>query len=93
MLSIMVVLIPLSRLVPPLYVFQVRSRIFRWYARLREVETASSQPNADVSGLLSDLEELERTAAAIQVPLSYTEELYALRQHIDMVRERIAKAP
>jgi TRAP-type uncharacterized transport system substrate-binding protein len=92
MLSIMVVLIPLSRLVPPLYVFQVRSRIFRWYARLREVETASAQPNADVSALLSNLQELERTAAAIQVPLSYTEELYALRQHIDMVRERVTKS-
>lgn len=92
MLSIMVVLIPLSRLVPPLYVFQVRSRIFRWYARLREVEIASAQPNADVSALLSNLQELERTAASIQVPLSYTEELYALRQHIDMVRERITKS-
>lgn len=93
MLSIMVGLIPLSRLVPPLYVFQVRSRIFRWYARLREVETASAQPNADVSALLSNLQELERTAASIQVPLSYAEELYALRQHIDMVRERIRQLP
>jgi hypothetical protein len=45
-----------------------------------------------VSALLSNLQELERTAASIQVPLSYTEELYALRQHIDMVRERITKS-
>ena len=32
------VLLPLSRIVPPLYQFRVRSRVFRWYGRLREIE-------------------------------------------------------
>lgn len=89
LLSIMVVLIPLSRLVPPLYVFRMRSRVFRWYARLREIETECGQSGADRQRLLADLAELEQHAEQIQVPLSYAEELYALRQHIDMVRERI----
>ena len=92
LLSIMVVLIPLSRLVPPLYVFRIRSRVFRWYARLREIETESAIPEADRQRLLQELDELEHHAEGIQVPLSYAEELYALRQHIDMVRERIRAA-
>jgi hypothetical protein len=97
LLSIMVVLIPLSRLVPPLYVFRIRSRVFRWYARLREIETESGRSGADHQQLLHDLAELERHAQKIQVPLSYVDELYALRQYINMVRERIqtqtARAP
>ncbi len=32
-------MLPLSRVVPPLYQFRVRSRVFRWYAQLRDVET------------------------------------------------------
>jgi hypothetical protein len=38
--SIIVVLIPLSRVVPPLYELRVRSRVFRWYAKLRQIEAA-----------------------------------------------------
>ncbi|HEX2010766.1 MAG TPA: TAXI family TRAP transporter solute-binding subunit, partial [Roseateles sp.] len=35
--GLLVLMLPLSRVVPPLYTFRVRSRVFRWYARLREV--------------------------------------------------------
>ena len=35
---IVAMLIPLSRVVPPLYQFRVRSRIFRWYRNLRRIE-------------------------------------------------------
>src|SRR5690606_20277253 len=42
--AIVAVLIPLSRLVPPLYQFRVRSRVFRWYGQLREI-------GADVASL------------------------------------------
>ncbi len=35
LLSIVAVLIPLSRVVPPLYQFRIRSRVFRWYGQLR----------------------------------------------------------
>ena len=31
LVSIIAILIPLSRVVPPLYEFRIRSRIFRWY--------------------------------------------------------------
>src|SRR5690606_41019459 len=37
--AIVAVLIPLSRLVPPLYQFRVRSRVFRWYGQLREIRS------------------------------------------------------
>jgi hypothetical protein len=36
-------MLPLSRIVPPLYVWQVRSRVYRWYGQLRAVEQALEQ--------------------------------------------------
>jgi hypothetical protein len=36
---IIALLLPLSRVVPPLYEFRIRSRVFRWYAQLRDIET------------------------------------------------------
>ena len=89
LVSIIAVLIPLSRLVPPLYQLRVRSRVFRWYARLRDVEEAATQPHSDRAALLEELDRVEARAARISVPLSYADELYALRQHIDLVRTRV----
>ncbi|WKB51372.1 TAXI family TRAP transporter solute-binding subunit [Eleftheria terrae] len=92
LLSIVAVLIPLSRLVPPLYEFRVRSRVFRWYARLREIEEALARPETRTQELLEQLDEVENRAAHISVPLSYADELYALRQHIDLVRGKLRQA-
>jgi len=36
---IIAVLLPLSRIMPPLYEFRVRSRVFRWYGQLRDMKT------------------------------------------------------
>lgn len=86
-LAIVAVMIPLSRVLPPLYTFQVRSRIFRWYRQLREIESAiGRRPDAE---LLAELAELERLVEGISVPLSYADELYALRSHIQLVAERL----
>jgi TRAP-type uncharacterized transport system substrate-binding protein len=91
LVSIAVVFIPLSRLIPPLYVFRVRSRIFRWYRQLRQIEDRSERKNASFPELLAELDKLDEKAARINVPLAYTDELYALRQHVDLVRARLTQ--
>ena len=53
----------------------------------REVENAiGKRPNDE---LLDELAEIERRVENINVPLSYTDELYSLRTHIHMVAERL----
>jgi len=89
LLSIVAILIPLSRVVPPLYEWRTRSRVFRWYRQLREVEAAATEPDAKPKQLLHELDELEARVGRISVPLSYAEELYALRSYIQMVRKRL----
>jgi hypothetical protein len=87
--SIVAVLIPLSRLLPPLYQFRVRSRIFRWYRNLRLIEAGGEDKERSHAELAASLDKLEGRVAAIKVPLSYADELYRLRQHIRLVRERL----
>ena len=87
--SIIVVLIPLSRVVPPLYELRVRSRVFRWYARLRQIEAGLDEAPRDPQPLMDELDELDARVAQLQVPLSHADELYALRSHIDLVRGKL----
>jgi hypothetical protein len=88
---ILAVLLPLSRVIPPLYAFRVRSRIFRWYAELRALE-ARAEDGGDTTALLDALNALDRHAEKISVPLSYTDELYALRSNIQLVRKRLQRS-
>jgi TRAP-type uncharacterized transport system substrate-binding protein len=90
LLAIVAVLIPLSRVLPPLYEFRIRSRVFRWYGQLRAVEADMGTRPADE--LLHALDEIDRGAGRVSVPLSHADELYALRSHIAQVRRRIQQA-
>ncbi len=85
--AIVAVVIPLSRLVPPIYQFRIRSRIFRWYGQLRDLEDRIGREPADE--LREALDRLDARVGRIQVPLSYADELYALRSHIRLVRARV----
>lgn len=87
---IIAVLLPLSRIVPPLYTFRIRRRVFRWYAQLRDIEERRTQDPADAPNLARELDALEHRVARVNVPLSYADELYALRANIDLVRTRLA---
>jgi hypothetical protein len=87
LLSIVAVLIPLSRVLPPLVEMRIRSRVFRWYAQLREVEEGRDSRPAQES--LAELDRIDDHVGRVRVPLSYADELYALRSHIQLVRRRI----
>jgi TRAP-type uncharacterized transport system substrate-binding protein len=89
LLSIVGLLIPLSRVVPPLVEFRIRSRVFRWYGQLRAIEAAEG--HAPVDELRRRLDEIEAHTARIAVPLSYADQLYELRSHIQLVRRRLAQ--
>jgi uncharacterized protein len=87
-------ILPLSRVVPPLYVWKVRSRVYRWYGKLRAVEQAIEDvPPEKRAGIyqsqLERLNEIEEKVNQISIPLSFAEELYRLRSHIGMVRKRV----
>jgi hypothetical protein len=89
---IIAILLPLSRIVPPLYQFRIRSRVFRWYGQLRAIESEMQSDHADRGRLAQELDALEEKAGRISVPLSYADELYALRSNIGLVRRKLAES-
>jgi hypothetical protein len=89
---IIAVLLPLGKIAPPLYAFRVRSRVFRWYGQLRDLEERWEAGDVATADLLEELKTMERRVEKIIVPLSYADELYALRNHIDLVRQKLLRA-
>ena len=87
LVALIAVLLPLSRILPPLYALRVRSRVFRWYGQLRTLEAGVGHRPADE--LERELAALEARVEHISVPLAYADELYALRLHIGHVRSRL----
>ena len=86
-------LIPLFRVAPPLYNWRIRSRIYRWYAAVRDIDALVQREATagDAKAAMERLREIEKEVASVSVPLSYTGELYHLRLHIGFVREELAE--
>jgi len=86
-------LVPLFRFAPTIYSWRVRSRIYRWYGKLKklEFELDVEKHGVDVPSALAKLDEVEKGVSQIRTPLSYSEHLYNLRAHIELVRQRIQK--
>jgi len=87
---LLVIVIPLIKLAGPLYRWRIRSRIYTWNRHLREterklVEGELENPEEEVRQLDMLTEEL----ASLDVPLSYADELYELKEHIAYVRGRL----
>ncbi|MEN1680648.1 MAG: TAXI family TRAP transporter solute-binding subunit [Planctomycetota bacterium] len=87
---LIVLALPMFKLWPPLYRWRIRSRIYQWYALLRETDQQLRLgESANLAGMASRLEAVERELERVSVPLSYMEEFYNLRLHIDLVLRRI----
>lgn len=91
---IVVLFIPGLKLVPALYSWRVRSRIYRWYGILISIErTLLSEHTSEERGeTLKQLDEIEAAVNRMKIPLSYADQFYVLRDHISFVRERYAKS-
>ena len=89
---IIAVLLPLGKIAPPLYAYRVRSRVFRWYGELRDIESRLEAHPEDKEKLLEELNAIESKVEKVILPLSYADELYALRNNIGLVRQRLTTA-
>ena len=90
---IIAIAVPLARVVPALYRWRVRSRVFRWYARLKQIELQLEEnPGRQVlDDMLRRLDDTERAVNQIPTPLAYAENLYFFREHVEVVRRRIIR--
>jgi hypothetical protein len=91
LVPIIVVLIPGLRLVPGLYAWRVKSRIYRWYGSLIALERAALADNTpeERRALMRQLDKIEESVNGMKMPLAYAGQFYVLREHIGFVRERL----
>ncbi len=91
---LILILIPGMRSIPAIYRWQIRLRIFRWYRALMVLEKDMALPSARDRGeeLLRQLEQIERAVNKMNVPVSFADQFYVLRGHIDFVRERLTNS-
>jgi uncharacterized protein len=94
-LGMLAILLPLTRAVPGLYVWMVRRRLVYWYRQLKALERNldSGGVNYDATAMQAEFERIESNVKAIRLPPYYSNQLYDLRGHIDLVRQRIAMKP
>ena len=94
LLPLVALMFPLFKIMPPIYRWRMRSRIYRWYARLASLdpEHHKGEPVARIEKYLSELDKLEEKVTSISVPLSFSDELYQLRLHIDLLRKKLQAA-
>ncbi|WP_456405871.1 TAXI family TRAP transporter solute-binding subunit [Thiolapillus sp.] len=89
-LPLLGLLLPLFKVVPPLYRWRMRSRIYRWYEELEDIDKESArQQHKSRAVLMEKLDDLEREVREVKVPLSFSYQLYHLRLHINFVRGRL----
>jgi TRAP transporter TAXI family solute receptor len=90
-IPLLTLLFPLVRAAPPLYRWRVRRKIYVWYKDIRELEArgrASPTP-AERARILAELVDLQEEIGTMDVPLSYTDDLYRLRSHVEFVKQLV----
>jgi hypothetical protein len=91
LLPLVAVVLPLFKLMPLIYRWRIRSKIYRWYSKLRafDPERHKEEGTERLQEYLVKLDGIEEKVSNISVPLSYSEELYHLRMHIDLLRSKL----
>jgi len=94
LVPLIVVFFPLFKIIPPIYRWRMRRRVFRWYSELDAVDPDIHKEEVaeSLQESLVKLDEIEEKVSNVAVPLGYSAGLYALRVHIEMLRNKLRHA-
>ncbi|MDE1179063.1 TAXI family TRAP transporter solute-binding subunit [Paraburkholderia sp.] len=93
LLPMAVLLFPAMRLIPALYRWRVRSRIYRYYGALIAIERGALSKDTTESerrALFEELDGIEESLNRLRMPLAHADALYVLREHVGFVRSRLS---
>ncbi len=93
LVPVAVILIPLIRGIPWLYAWRNQRKFYRWYEELKNLESeVTERPDSERMGeYQGKLDEIEAAIKRIHVPLNSFGEVYKLKEHVDLVRGKLAK--
>lgn len=91
LLPLLTLMLPLARFAPPVYNWTMRKKVYRWYEQLREIDQHLIQAKRveDPRPYEERLDGLEAELSKVSVPLSYMQEFYNLKLHVDLIRSRL----
>lgn len=94
LLPLLTLLFPLFKVAPPVLRWRIRSRIYQWYEVIREADVLITS-GASIERLEEEHDKLLAIEADLpntEVPLSYMEEFYDLRIHMDFIHTKLEEA-
>jgi TRAP-type uncharacterized transport system substrate-binding protein len=82
---------PLFHYLPLLYKWGMRRRVLYWYGQLKSLEDSinSDPAGKHVAQQQAEVERIEAAVSRTRFPLTFADQLYDLRGHIDIVRRRL----
>ncbi len=90
LLPLLTLLFPALRAAPPIYRWRIRSKIYKWYAVLRDIDQRQRDGvKGDYAADIARLQQVEDELSEVTVPLSYMEEFYNLRLHAAFVLNQL----
>jgi hypothetical protein len=94
LLPLITLVYPIFKLVPPAYNCRMKSRINRWYKKLRQIELSMEARPApeEIRRRVRELDRIERVVQRLSMPASYGDSLYTLRGHIALLRDELRDA-
>lgn len=92
LIPVLAVLLPLVKAIPSMYAWSVRRRLLYWYRHLTTLERTLDYPDAGeyIRARQAELERIDTAVRTIRVPAYLADQVYDLRGHIDLVRQRLA---
>jgi len=93
LVPVFALLIPLLKVAPAIYTWRVRSKVFRCYGELRflEDDLKNHFDPARLEDYRNRLDALDEEASQLHVPLGFTDLVYTLREHVNLVRHMLDK--
>ncbi|HMT80015.1 MAG TPA: TAXI family TRAP transporter solute-binding subunit [Azonexus sp.] len=93
LVPIFALLIPLLKVAPAIYTWRVRRKVFRCYGELKFLEDDLNHhfEVAKLDDYRARLDALDEEASQLHVPLGFTDLVYTLREHVNLVRQILAK--
>ncbi len=92
LVPLIAIAIPVFRIVPKLFEFKEKNRLYRRYGVLLQMErdiTSRKLSAAEVAEAAAKLDKIEYEVSHMKFSLDFSDRVYTLRQHVDYVRNQL----
>lgn len=91
LLPLLVLLIPLTKIIPTIYTWLIKRKLFRYYGELRYIEAQlrGGALIADKNQYIEKLNEIEDRVSELKLPVAFSQYAYELRSHVELVRSKL----